>query len=199
MNVVFDDDEDAKTSLKKLTKEGDKEFLPTDEREAQLFEDKPEVLLTLRMSNLSDKKVKNAAQYSRYYLYNPPKHEFTRRRPKSRSSSSGEYREREPVVFRRSRSRDRELEDAEANNEESDDGNDLFPDKATSKSSAKKSIRKNEDLIEVEEPTSDLLSRIGKASDKSQDDDGTQTSGSLLGRIGSKFADKKLANDDLFG
>ncbi|ODQ57829.1 hypothetical protein WICANDRAFT_81157 [Wickerhamomyces anomalus NRRL Y-366-8] len=195
LNVVFENDEDASTNLKKFTKEQDREFSPTDEREAQDFEGKPDVSITLRISNLSDKKVKNAAQYSRYYLYNPPNHGTERRSRKSSRGSS--YREREPVVFKRSNSRD----------VEEDDGNDLFPDKAASNVPKKVQIRDNDNMIDdstIEHPKSDLGSRIGTFISEGDEleNQRPKTTGSLLDRIGSidksKFKEKNLDKDDLF-
>jgi len=208
VNVVFESNEDASNALNKLSLHQNKEYPVSEERIAQDF-GKPEINLTLRMSNLSDKKVKNAAVYSRYYLYNPPKHERERtrkprRRRDSRSRSSGDdrYREREPVVFKRSVGTDND-----------DDGEDLFPEKAPQ---SKKEIRTkegdegdhdssmiiddnpNEIKIEREIQGGDLFERIAQ---KENDEESRPKTASLLERIGqvSNFKEKNLDKDDLFG
>lgn len=175
VNIVFENDEDATDALKKLALDQEKVFEATDEREAQKF-DKPEVLLTLRMSNLSDKKVKNAAQYSRYYLYNPPKHETERRRKPRSKGHGSDYREREPVVFKRT-----------SRSEDDDDGIDLFPDKAASIVNKKEIRDDDKDVVVVDQQESqsdnDLFS-------SKLLEDKRPKSASLLERIGSKSSDK---------
>ncbi|CCH46719.1 hypothetical protein BN7_6316 [Wickerhamomyces ciferrii] len=198
VNVVFESDEEAKDALNNLTLNGEIELQPSEERQAQKIKsDKPDTHLTIRISNLSDKKVKNAAAYSRYYLYNPPKYELDKEKRKSKGNN---YREREPVRFRRSNVDD-----------DDDDGTDLFPEKAPKSENIDSehtipSTTEDVDLISSDQISNNatLSSRIGLRDDLNDSNPDNTTSSppskssSLLDRIGSKFKEKNLEKDDLF-
>lgn len=94
VNVVFEEKEEASNALKSLTKDSETELDVLTERDAFQFDKaKPDVEFTIRMSKISDKKVKRAAQYSRYYLMNPEEEKkFKMAKYVSRS-----FRDREPL------------------------------------------------------------------------------------------------------
>jgi hypothetical protein len=152
VNIVFEKDEDANSLLSKISIDE----ISDDKIERlihPLVQSKRDIAFTARISDSQDKKVKNAAQYSRYYLFNPKEHERG-----SRSKKSG-YREREPASRRRRRG--------------SEDDIDLFPSKVSSESDSAHIIQ-SEDI----ESNSSLLGRIGenlkvseKIASKDLDDD----------------------------
>lgn len=167
MNVVFEDNSSAKALLNALTPdEVDKELIPElTERDAKQYDkSKPEIEFKVRMTRWDDKKVKNASQYSRYYLLNPDAEKRTRRERRT----GGGYRDRE----HRAR---RPIADDE----------DLFPNKVTAddfygerREESKEGSDKSGDLlnritIKSSKGSDDLLSRIGtpdKSSTKKGDD-----------------------------
>ncbi|KAH3684197.1 hypothetical protein WICPIJ_004840 [Wickerhamomyces pijperi] len=73
LNIVFDSAKIASEALTTLTREYEDKLLePTVERDARVFsKSEPDVELAIRIAKTTDKKVKNASDSSRYYMYNP--------------------------------------------------------------------------------------------------------------------------------
>lgn len=157
MNVVFEKEEDANSVLEKLSlnKEPDNKVVRLIH---PINENKRDIAFSARISNSDDKKVKNAAQYSRYYLFNPK--EEKRRRPRN---DQNDYRERETVARRR------------RNNDEED----LFPSKVIEENNSPlidrigKSTEDNSLIDSIGETTEDksLINRIGQANSSEHLDD----------------------------
>lgn len=115
VNIVFEEEEEASKALRALALDTEVEVDRLTEREAAKFDkSKPDVEFTIRFSKIGDRKVKNAAQFSRYYLMNPEEEQ----KYKSAKYVSRSLREREPLGRK-----SRVLSDDE-------DDIDLFPSKA---------------------------------------------------------------------
>jgi hypothetical protein len=94
VNVVFEENDEAHRALNALTEDRQKKFDHlTERRSFQYNKSLPDVELTVRMSKIGDKKMKGAAQFSRYYLMNPDE-EKKYRMAKYVTRS---FRDREPI------------------------------------------------------------------------------------------------------
>lgn len=138
VNIVFEEDSEAQETLSKLSTTEVTNI--QEERPIKSMAGQKDQELTARISNTGDKKVKNAAQYSRYYLFNPQEEKKYRKRDN--------YRERQPVRRRRS------------NVDE-----ELFPSKASEFITPDEDLINRDNEDEKKDDQEDLFSRIGTKSD----------------------------------
>ncbi|KAH3673751.1 hypothetical protein WICMUC_003494 [Wickerhamomyces mucosus] len=190
LNLIFDGNEEAKESLLLLTKTSDDQDLDeTIERTAIDYDEShKDIELTLRIANITDKKVKNASTYSRYYLFNPEDRDEYRREKRSyKDDSKQDSRGIDEFRDREIRRRRRKVEE-DNNNDNDNNGDDLFPNLVSS--------NKFEVNNDNNDSNNDLFSRIGVNYDKDKK--------ISKGRIGSDRIKSNINNnnddddDDLF-
>lgn len=192
MNIAFDLDSQANDLLRALTQDKDQEFDSLTEREVVQYDPtKPDHVMKARLSTLNDKKVKNAALYSRYYLFNP---ESAKGRDVSDRSRSNGYRDREPRKRR-----------------PINDDEDLFPEKVTegadttnNRRTETSDVGDDVDLLShLDKPSDNLVQETQPAHEDLMDEDqeveGVASSGGgdLLSRIGTVERKKKGTKGDL--